>query len=79
MLKALATVSVLVVLVTLLFIAGLDHIFTASDREQRKHDAEWLAFSMQHHCTVARPATFWEVSKLWNCDGGFQVLRRDNE
>lgn len=74
--KTVLVITTFVLLLCVLIFAGLDHMFSAADREQRERESSWLAFSMQHHCTVSKPASFWESSDTWACDGGFEVIRR---
>jgi hypothetical protein len=53
----------------------LFHQISEEDRIAQQRERDWLSFSMQHHCRIARDSSFSEPSTLWQCDGGFQVKR----
>lgn len=62
-----------------LFFAGIFHEIAAEDAREQAQRHDWRDFSAAHHCKIAHASTFWEASSIWECDGGFQVRRNDNE
>lgn len=47
----------------------------ADEARRNKEAQEWRAFTMQHHCEIARDG-FWDAQATWQCDGGFEVKHR---
>lgn len=73
-------VILLIVALGVAFFFGFAHILNVSDREHFEREQAWQAFTMEHHCVVTKPPTFWNGDTTWACEsgfleGGFQVVR----
>lgn len=72
--------AIILVLFSLLAITVLGgcfviHELSESDRRDKQSEREWIQFSIEHHCHVARESSFWNGSTLWQCEGGVQIRR----
>lgn len=68
-------ITTFVVLLFASVLGTIFHFLTADDAARRQREAEWLTFSMQHHCHVSDPSSFWNAQTTWQCDDNFQVVR----
>lgn len=55
--------------------AGCMHMMNEDERAFHQRESDWLHFSMEHHCKIAREPDWGKPRTLWQCDGNFQVER----
>lgn len=54
---------------------GCFHELNEMGRADEKREADWQAFSIEHHCKVVREPSFANASSTWECDGEFSIVR----